>query len=339
MADHDITDAQLDSALAHLNEQEPTMTQQAFDNGLTRLRAATTETAAPQDELHERRHRRVRPAMVAAASVAAVAAVAVAVPLFSTSNSAPASAATLLENTADRTTDFAPNPYRHITIREVGITVGQPGNTAYRESTITEQWTPLDPTSTWVLRQQLAAPSQWLAGRAGAGAPPAPMVAGTYKASCGRFSYTAGVDRCAQTGWDNPQPSFIKTLPTEPTELFNRLVRDAGGMKPAAIFDLAQESLQSGLLPAQNRAALFRALAKVKGLTVTSDRVTLDGRTGTGVGVRIGTDDHEIVIDPGTGNYLGSRVVVAADDGVLQAGTVRQSSSATVESVSTAPTA
>lgn len=75
-------------------------------------------------------------------------------------------------------------------------------------------------------------------------------------------------------------------------------------------------------------------LARVPGLRITEDGViTLDSRRGTAFGVGVDQDWHEILIDPATGALLGTRQLVAVQDGPLVAGSWRSTSSTTVESV------
>jgi hypothetical protein len=99
-------------------------------------------------------------------------------------------------------------------------------------------------------------------------------------------------------------------LPRDPARLYDRLAVDASG-EPAPRWTTvsnAAEALQTGLLPADLRAALCKALIRVPGIRIVDGTADLDGHGGVGFGV---TDDygfvHEIIIDPETGRFIGER--------------------------------
>jgi RNA polymerase sigma-70 factor (ECF subfamily) len=80
--------------------------------------------------------------------------------------------------------------------------------------------------------------------------------------------------------------------------------------------------LRTGLVPADLRAALFKAAAMIPGVTITEGQANLDGRTGVAIGRTEGTfSRQEIIIDPKTGQLIGEREVLTEDFGVMPAGT------------------
>jgi hypothetical protein len=81
--------------------------------------------------------------------------------------------------------------------------------------------------------------------------------------------------------------------------------------------------LRTGVVPADLRAALFKAAALIPGVAVTDNQATLDGQTGVGIG-RLEDVSHirqDIIIDPGTGQLIGERSVLTEASGSVPAGT------------------
>lgn len=77
------------------------------------------------------------------------------------------------------------------------------------------------------------------------------------------------------------------------------------------------------MVPADLRAALYKAAALIPGVTVTDEQATLDGRKGIAIG-RVETASHrrqDIIIDPKTGLLIGEREVLTAPEGSMPAGT------------------
>lgn len=87
------------------------------------------------------------------------------------------------------------------------------------------------------------------------------------------------------------------------------------------VFDRAGDLIGENYLPPASLTALFRALAKVPGITVTQNAVDATGRRGTSVGVGDGTR-RELIFDSATYAYLGERTVVLRDGDGLERGTV-----------------
>lgn len=83
--------------------------------------------------------------------------------------------------------------------------------------------------------------------------------------------------------------------------------------------------LRTGEVPADLRAALYRTLALIPGVTIIADEATLDGRTGVALGrtepARGSIDREEFIIDPITGLLIGERRVTLVDQEDIPAGT------------------
>lgn len=132
-------------------------------------------------------------------------------------------------------------------------------------------------------------------------------------------------------------------LPRDPRVLLNRIYRTTIGQGQSpdgeALVWIADQ-LSTGVVPADLRAALYRAAALIPGVTVVQKKAVLDGRTGVAIG-RIEPSTgarQEIVIDPQTGLLIGERrVATKAIDGI-PAGKVIGSSAVATKIVDTAPT-
>jgi hypothetical protein len=82
---------------------------------------------------------------------------------------------------------------------------------------------------------------------------------------------------------------------------------------------------RTGEIPADLRAALYRTIALIPGVTIIEDEATLDGRTGVALGhtepARGSITREEIIIDPITGLLIGERRVTLVDQEDIPAGT------------------
>jgi RNA polymerase sigma-70 factor (ECF subfamily) len=134
----------------------------------------------------------------------------------------------------------------------------------------------------------------------------------------------------------------LASLPRDPYQLLNYIYRVDGTSGPSpdgeALVFIA-DRLRSGLVPADLRAAMYRAAAMIPGVTVTEREATLDGRTGVAIG-RIEPSSHirqDIIIDPTTGLLIGERQVSLTAGSGLPAGTVFAWTAVTTSVVDSAP--
>lgn len=125
-------------------------------------------------------------------------------------------------------------------------------------------------------------------------------------------------DRCTIGSFHNPTPEFIASLPADPRALYEKLKAGDSG-----VLMEAREALQSGRMPADVRANIFRALALLPGLVITEKRANLDGQEGVALGIKYYEDFEEIIINPDNGDFIGGRETVA-EAGTLEKGAVRQ---------------
>ncbi|ALE04770.1 hypothetical protein AL755_03525 (plasmid) [Arthrobacter sp. ERGS1:01] len=80
--------------------------------------------------------------------------------------------------------------------------------------------------------------------------------------------------------------------------------------------------LCTGLVPADLRAALYKAAAMIPGVTVTQDQATLDGQRGVSIGraEKASNIRQDIIIDPATGQLIGERQITLVPLGTIPAG-------------------
>ena len=220
--------------------------------------------------------------------------------------------------------------YRYIATHAVNAGFG-PG-VVVLVGTKDERWVPADPAGEWFMQRAETGERTRLLGteaqvkEAGLDIRRNPE---RLSGRCGAF-YPGVGDRCAAEGnWQDPTAAFIAGLPRDPRRLYDRLRADSDGHGQDAdqeVLVYAADSLRSGLLPAELRAALYRALTYLPTLAITERTTTLDGRTGRALGITAAGEHREIIIDPATGAFIGERNRLAEDQDGLRAGTVISSS-------------
>lgn len=136
----------------------------------------------------------------------------------------------------------------------------------------------------------------------------------------------------------------MNALPRDPDRLLKIMYAqsETPGLprEEAALLWIA-DLLRTGTAPADLQAAAYRAAIKIPGVTVTESQTTLNGTTGTAIGLieSSGQFRHDLIIDTKTGVFLGERNVALTD--TLQgydAGQTVFSTSVTTTVVDSAPT-
>ena len=131
------------------------------------------------------------------------------------------------------------------------------------------------------------------------------------------------------------------TLPRDPRELLDLIYeRTKGKGKSAELeaFVTIADGLRTGAVPADLRAAMYRAAALIPGVTVNDRQATVDGRTGVAIGLPFeDTSRHDIIIDPATGLVIGEQHVLLKDFPDARAGTVSEWTSVKTSVVDSAP--
>lgn len=132
-------------------------------------------------------------------------------------------------------------------------------------------------------------------------------------------------------------------LPREPRPLLDKIYElngNSGQSRDGQALEWIISTLQWGIVPADFRAALYKAAAEIPGVEITDDQATLDGTAGIAIG-RLETASnarHEFIIDPETGQYIGEREVTLDGYAGIPAGTATNWTAVTTSVVSSAPT-
>ncbi|GAB1692567.1 CU044_5270 family protein [Krasilnikovia sp. M28-CT-15] len=298
-----------------------------------------TITDSPRMQTHRpRRTRRWVMWTAAAAAVAAGALVAPSLPLGGRAPIDSAAAAVLTTaaakiDTSDR--PIQPGQYRYLASHRWNTTfLTSPNgkNLAYISEKLDEVWVPSVWSQQWMTRSTTTGKYKWIVGTEqeakAAGVQPERAEQGPAQvAPCGDFNAKDDGRRpCVGLpagGWQTPTEEWMAALPRDPHKLLERLRADAPGAEEGndrgdvELLVYAADALRTGLLPADLRAALYRALALVPALKVVESSANLDGRIGTALGMDTDGERHDILIDPATGEFIGERQTnTRAADGV-----------------------
>jgi hypothetical protein len=333
MTDHD----PIDELLADLHTDVPEMSNRSFAAGRTRLQAVVAPAAVAMEPkqdatvapLRPRRSWRSPPRMIASAA-AVLALVAGGVLFVSFGDNAPsAAAAEQLNSAADeidpKDVPLGPGQFRYVASHSWNlstvVSADGPGAdsheaTHYLMEDLRELWVPADPKQECTLRSTITGNHKWVAGDKSKGAETLTPSSSESTIPCGDF---------ADGGWQQPSTEFLASLPRDPDALYDRLRADAEDHGPDPDMEVLvyfADVLRSGQVPADLRAALYRALAKLPGLEITEQLANLDGHQGTAFGISRGGDRHDVIIDRTTGDFIGERQIDEDGDSGTPAGTV-----------------
>ncbi|MFE2106552.1 CU044_5270 family protein [Kitasatospora sp. NPDC059463] len=124
------------------------------------------------------------------------------------------------------------------------------------------------------------------------------------------------LDPNTRPGLNAPTYAYLATLPTDPDALLKKIYTETKGMGPGPdqeAFVTIGDVLREQIAPPAVSAALYRAAAKIPGVTVVDDSVDASGRHGVAVARVDGGIRTEWIFDPKTHEFLGERTVVAAE--------------------------
>jgi len=132
-----------------------------------------------------------------------------------------------------------------------------------------------------------------------------------------------------EEGWDaSAFYRHVETLPTDTDGMYDYLAETApkysGQEKYQAMFVLAGDLLRLSTVPPEQSAALFRAVARIPGVTLVDDAVDAAGRPGVAV-ARQDPDNptrDEWIFDRKTYDFLGEREVATDDFSNVKKGTI-----------------
>ena len=323
----------------------PDMSEEASPAGRAKLLAAAgqpesclTDAKLPAETpALARRPRRV--AWIGAAAVV-VMVTAVAVTVTSTDGSGPrianaAAAEEALSTAAARTGDAAlqPGQYLYIHNSQLQMDFGNGHSPVFDwvflEATTYEVWAPADQTMTWEYRQSSSGAKTWLRGS------PADVPAkrpDNIRDSDGDWKSDGGIlwgGKVPKAAFNSPTPAYLAALPRDPKQLFERLRAESGGDEGFDLLLRISQGMDTGLVPADLRKALYRALAYLPDITSTEHVADQAGRAGQAFGVVADGLRLDVIIDPATGQYLGTREVLVDGRHGVAAGTVLANSSLT----------
>ncbi|MBN6036498.1 CU044_5270 family protein [Amycolatopsis sp. 195334CR] len=316
------SEEELDLALATLNADVP-----AGERALAKARAELASVAgepAPADRPARPPRRRRRWAM-AIATVAAVTTAAVVVPALPFWET-PGAAAAVLNTAADRIgaadQPVGPGQFRYVETHMWGLSMNENGN-EYLAEYVSQLWAPADWKQEWLQRSRNTGKRQWVKGSEADLTPAERSVAGPSvserRAECGDFDLEPA-QRCqGLSGWLRPTPAQVTALPDDPAAFHDWMRAETAGKGKSPdqqMVVLAGDMLRGGLIPAADRVNLYRALAMVPGLEIRDEHANLDGRLGVGLGVEAQGHLYEIIVDPGTGQFIGERQSKPDDDTV-----------------------
>ncbi|MGT2426715.1 CU044_5270 family protein [Amnibacterium kyonggiense] len=150
----------------------------------------------------------------------------------------------------------------------------------------------------------------------------------------------------AGTQWGGPPqwtPSGVQALPRDPHLLLQYIYLITfghGQSPPGEAFVFVSDLLRSGLVPADLRAALYRAVALIPGVTVNAHAATLDGKEGVAFGLVEKTTGirSDLIIDPDTGDLIGEREVTTRPIDLMPANTTSYWTSVSTAIVERVPT-
>jgi hypothetical protein len=239
---------------------------------------------------------------------------------------ATADAATFLSDAAVRTganpdTPIPPGHFRQITVESSMIDTFT-SNPELRATIFgrTDTWIPATPTERYVRRTTKNARVEFPSAAARTAARKvAPYLFDQPRTTLGLSLCSdpkgAGDPSRCEASWTTPTPAFLARQPRDPELLLAVLRKDTTGIGHPSTPDLraflhVSAALNSGLVPADLRAALYKAAAMIPGIQLGKDVVTLDGRKGRAIGFVDNDIRKELVISGDNGAYIGALDVI-----------------------------
>ncbi len=195
---------------------------------------------------------------------------------------------------------------------------------------VIQVWVPADERDEWLLDRRQTGRRIWLEGspeqfaRAGGG-PLGSWPTGRWQAPYGDFFAAESGEQPGpmEDCWQLPNSHFLAALPRDPKALYQRLRADSPDDRPGYVgpFVYAADALRTGRVPADLRAALYRALLLLPGIEV-GEADDQDGPRHILLAVDDGVRCNEILISSTDGQFAGERATLTRDVRGLTAGTV-----------------
>jgi hypothetical protein len=262
------------------------------------------------------------------------------------------SASQVLNEAADKITakdpELTSGQYRYIEVKgsylrgfQVGTSqevVSAPTGYTYLADVAYQTWIPADVTREW-LEKRVPGDAKLIGSSMPASEVPAyqPMDTdmGERRGACGDFFPKAQPKKVCGDATDSAQPAFYADLPRDPDQLLAWLkdYTSQRGSAPSTMFHFGIQFLNSGIMPADLRGPLLRALAKIDGVKVVEEATTPDGRKGLALGLDSDQERRDLIVDPDKGDVIGERTVAKAqaDYPWIKPGTVTSSVSVTTK--------
>ncbi|RAM37211.1 CU044_5270 family protein [Arthrobacter globiformis] len=315
--------------------------------------SSTVEETRPQATVTPIRFRR-RLLFVSAAAALIVGGIVVADVVRPGAPGATAEAAEVLNNAAAatiRTSDpvLGPGQYLKIETQELtggGAQTADGREVNWQETTAGQVYVPANRDGEWVWNREPRVPLESSTDEAKALA--AEIAARDSYRPAGQPS-SVGIVRAPGGAFYGNEPTAIigtplkdaGNLPKDPRALLDLIyerTKGAGKTPDSEAFVTIADGLRTGAVPAELRAALYKAAALIPGVTLSDRQATIDGRTGTAIGIPSpdGAARTDIIIDPASGLVIGEQSVLLNYLG-SPAGTVTSWSSVRTSVVNSAP--
>lgn len=316
---------------------------------LRTLDAQTPTSVRWRTEQHRTIRRRVILGAVAAGvAVAGVVAVEALLPPQLT---ASAEAAAVLNKAADaaiESSDPVLKPGQYLKVDLLMDAGGGYGQLQWSTRTVTRTYVPADRTGTWVLKREKEVPlsfsshqartfyEQAAAASANDKRPGNPFTGYVVRAKAGHFFDSPTT---ILNGIPIEEQATVTRDPKALLDLIRQRTQGAGQSPDLEALVTIADTLRTGVVPADLRAALFRAAALIPSAVLSDRQATMDGRTGTAVGVAVpdSFNREEIVVDPASGQMIGQRYVLLKAYQGDPAGTVHNEMSMRTTVVDSAP--
>ncbi|WP_458111291.1 CU044_5270 family protein [Arthrobacter sp. R1-13] len=270
---------------------------------------------------------------------------------------ATAEAAEVLNNAAAatiQTSDPVVGPGQYLKIETTELTAGgmqtaDGSDINWQETTGGQIYVPADREGEWVWNREARVPLESsseaakaaaaeLQKRRAASPPPEgtlPLV-GIWRAPGGAFG---GNEPTVIIGTPLKEAGSLPRDPQALLDIIYERTKGAGKTPELEAFVTIADGLRSGVVPADLRAALYKAAALIPGVTVGDRQATVGGRTGIAIGVPSpdGVARTDIIIDPNSGLVIGEQDVLLKDGSGAPAGTVSTWTSVKTSVVNAAP--
>lgn len=114
-------------------------------------------------------------------------------------------------------------------------------------------------------------------------------------------------------------PDKLAALPRNPYVLLNQIYKTTigqGNSPDGEALVWIADTLRFGAVPADLRAALYKAAAMIPGVEITEEQANLNGATGIAIGrlEDVNGIRQDLIIDPATGQLIGERQVLTGSD-------------------------